>query len=107
VIAGCASGGHDSQSQEVSRAKFHRQWPFTISRGTLICDGSGGMGAVVLKTPDGTTYAINGIARGERYTYDGSRPVDFEHRIWRNDPHDRGLKVDVGPIIAEGLSLCK
>jgi hypothetical protein len=81
LIAACASPEQDSQSENVSRAKFHRHWPFTISRGTLICDGSGGMGAVVLKAPDGTLYAVNGIARGEGYTHAGSRPVDFEHRI--------------------------
>lgn len=48
---------------------------------------------------DGTVYAVNGIAAGQDF-------ANIEP-IWHDDPKDRGLKINLGPIIDRGLRLCE
>ncbi|HEX2161771.1 MAG TPA: DUF2511 domain-containing protein [Thermoleophilaceae bacterium] len=85
----------------VSRAELGADWPLTVDRGVLSCDGPG----VVFTTPDGSEYAVNGTAKGAGY-------ADIEP-IWREDPAydlpDDGppLRVDISPLIERGLELCE
>jgi len=51
---------------------------------------------VVFRTESGT-YGINGLAK--------SRFADVRP-IWRDDPANPGLKVNIGPMIDLGLQQC-
>ena len=63
-------------------------WPFEVEQARLRCEGKG---AVIL-TVRGMDYAVNGMAASNRY-----RP-----QAVIIDP-----KIDIRPIIARGLTLCK
>ena len=92
-----ACGGADPQSKQVDRANF-ADWPLTSESGTLKCEGSDGVGGVTIEV-DGKTYAVNGSAKGDRSNADIAP-------IWAADKTP-GLKKDIGPLIQEGLRLCK
>lgn len=105
VVYGCSQlGGDDSSGPsegevgEVSRAEFEgegRTWPLTVDRGTLNCEP----GTRVTFTADGTTYAVNGTAKGSGEWGD----ID---PIWADDGSGLGLKVNIGDLIEAGLALC-
>jgi hypothetical protein len=83
-----------SSPAEVSAADLGSDWPLTVDRGTLGCEGGG---AVTFTTEVGTTYAVNGLALSST-----SYP-DVE-AIWADAPG--GLKKDITPLIQRGLALC-
>lgn len=71
-------------------------WPLEPEYGALRCeDGS----AVVFDAPDGQTYAVNGTAK----SWKKGREI---RPIWLDNPDLEGLKIDIGPLIDEGLSRC-
>ncbi|GAB3783882.1 hypothetical protein GCM10027601_17000 [Nocardioides ungokensis] len=78
-----------------------KKWPLTVDSGTLSCDGSNGVGAVVFTASDGTKYALNGTAKSSG-NYADIRP------IWADDKAlGYGLKKDISPLIDKGLTLCE
>ena len=79
--------------EEVSRGDFGADWPLTVDSGVLACQGAG---AVTFTAPDGTTYAVNGLAQSAT-SYPEIDP------IWADSGK---LKVDIGPLIDRGLDLC-
>lgn len=104
VVYGCTQlGGDDANGSsdaagEVSRAEFEaesRTWPLTVDRGTLDC----APGNLVTFTAGGTTYAVNGTAKGANEWAD----IDS---IWADDGSGLGLKVNIGDLIDAGLALC-
>ncbi|MCW2622104.1 MAG: putative lipoprotein [Frankiales bacterium] len=109
VVYGCTQLGDDSSSStgadesagavgEVSRAEFEgegRTWPLTVDRGTLSCEP---VNRVVF-TAGGTTYSVNGTAKGAHQWAD----ID---PIWADDGSGLGLKVNIGDLIEAGLALC-
>ena len=60
-LAGCAAGPGYVKAED-----FGDAWPFTVDEGELICTvvdrGSIPRPAVVFVAPDGTPYALNGVA---------------------------------------------
>jgi hypothetical protein len=76
---------------EIRQAEYGDHWPFAIRQGRLRCEGAG---AVILAA-QGKDYAVNGMA-GTRYA--AIQPI----RKNTSDP-----KIDIGPIISRGLTLCK
>lgn len=83
VIAACGSA-NDPTRREIARAEFGDQWPFTVDAGELACVGPG---TNVVFTADGTTYGVNGTAKGRG----GYPPVD---PIWKEQSlEDRFGKV--------------
>ncbi len=95
-LAACAS-----EAGENAAAKdYGADWPFTVSEGTLRCDGPGW----VTFESDGVTYAINGLASGHADEEGWAEPDE----IWANDDDVMGLgfKKSMGPIIEDGLALC-
>lgn len=96
LIVGACGGNGVGASKDYAEA-----WPFTVSGGTLRCDGPGW---VTFET-GGETYAINGLASG-RAPEEGWRDIDD---IWANAPDVAGfgIKKDIGPIIDDGLMLCE
>lgn len=94
-LAACSGGG---QEATVTKSDMGAEWPLTVDEGTLQCEGSGGVGQVTIEV-DGTTYAVNGSAKGN----EANEAID---PIWA-DGTTPGLKKDIGPLIQEGLRLCK
>jgi hypothetical protein len=90
-------GGDDLAANEarMSRSEYGKDWPLTVEAGVVRCEGAG----AVTFTTGGTTYAVNGLARGM-----GTYPD--VHAIWADDPDFEGLKKYIGPIIDRGLALC-
>ena len=77
-------------------------WPFSFDIGTLHCKENGNKKAIWLNGSDGYTYAINGQAMS---WFERSGMKDGEgrlHRIARDYAHK-----SLGPIINEGLNLCR
>ncbi|MDM2419343.1 DUF2511 domain-containing protein [Mycobacteroides abscessus] len=68
-------------------------WPLTVPEGVLRCRNM----AVTFTTLDGTTYAVNGTARTK---YPGLEP------IWKPHPEVSGARMDIGPLLNKGLTLC-
>jgi len=102
AAAGCSSidSSTGAGGTEVSRGNMGDDWPLTVDKGTLACNGSGGVGEVVFTAPDGTEYAVNGTAKSGGYK--DIRP------IWADDESlGHGLKKDISPLIDKGLSLCE
>jgi hypothetical protein len=105
LICGCSSppagspdGAADPQSKVVGRAIMKDDWPLTADNGLLRCKGSGGVGQVTIEV-DGRKYAVNGSAKGDK----SNAAID---PIWANDTTP-GLKINISPLIQEGLRLCK
>jgi len=103
LLPGCASGvtgdgtaAHD-QSKTIGKSTF-ADWPLTVDSGVLKCAGSGGVGKVTIVV-SGKPYALNGSAKGDKANLD-------IQSIWA-DEGTAGLKRDIGPLIQDGLRLCK
>jgi Protein of unknown function (DUF2511) len=79
----------DQPGIEVNQSQYANHWPFEVEQARLRCEGKG---AVIL-TVRGTDYAVNGMAASNRY-----RPI----QAVIIDP-----KIDIGPIISRGLTLCE
>ena len=79
-----------------------RPWPFTVSEGTLLCApyGVGGNQQSVTFVANRRMYAANGTAKGT----DQFEDIDA---IWKDNPDIPGTKVNIGPILDKGLSLCR
>ena len=92
-------------STQISKSQFKEKWPLAVSQGTLNCEPVPGAIKVhnVTFTTNGTTYALNGIARGHAKTR-GWREIN---EIWLNNPAIPGTKFSIGPLINSGLALCK
>lgn len=76
-------------------------WPLTVSEATLMCarQGVDGGEQSVTLAANRRMYAVNGAAQSTGQYED----VDV---IWADDATYPGLKVDIGPLLAKGLSLC-
>jgi hypothetical protein len=83
-----------SNEHFMSRADYGKGWPLTVESGTLRCDND----AVTFET-DSLTYGVNGTALTK-----GLPRID---PIWAPNPEVKGLKIDIGPLIDEGLALCE
>ena len=87
----------------ISKRDYGKEWPFTVDQGILKCDNN-----AVIFISNGRTYGVNGTAksRGRNQGYS-----DIED-IWAFDPlfSDGGnneVRINIGPIISDGLKLCK
>ena len=91
-------------SVTVSQKEYGDKWPLTVSAGTLRCIGPAQ--SIVIDVPGKGTYAINGTAKTirKRNPSTGWKLIDD---IWRPDPSNKGLKVNIGPLIDRGLALCR
>jgi hypothetical protein len=96
VLTACGGGSDDEG--DVSRSQFQadgKEWPLTVDSGTVACEP----GSRLTFTSDDTTYAINGLAKG-----DGEwAEID---PIWAYDGSGLGLKVDISDLIEAGQALC-
>lgn len=90
-----SSGEEDADGMRVSADDYGDDWPLTVSSGTLDCQRE-----AVTFTTQGTTYAVNGMAESH------DLGVDIEP-IWADNPEIPGTKKNIGPLIDDGLELCK
>ncbi|MGV3613352.1 MAG: DUF2511 domain-containing protein [Fluviicola sp.] len=103
----------DAPQKFVSRSMFGNEWPLTIDKGTLKCLDYGG---VVFITEDGQIYGVNGTAK----TYGKTAGYSDIEDIWADDlvtkkslmevgvsEKDASSKISIGPLLDEGLKLCK
>jgi len=56
VAMGCS---RPSNEREISSGEYGKKWPFSVERGILSCENN-----EVLFTANGTTYGVNGTAKG-------------------------------------------
>jgi hypothetical protein len=99
LIGLTACGGGSGADGDVSRSQFEadgKVWPLTVDSGTLACEP----GSRITFEADGTTYAVNGLAKG-----DGSY-ADIDP-IWADDGSGLGLKVDISHLNEVGQTLCE
>ena len=82
----------------VSRDGYEHAWPFTVDYGRLTCHGSG---EVFFRSPDGTRYALNGLARASDPSGPDIRDI-WEHR----DSAPPGWNPDLSQLIPDGFKLC-
>lgn len=91
----------------ISKEQFGDKWPFTVERGILQCKE----GKVILFHANGKVYSVNGKADGLAK----SRGYHDIREIWKNNPEYSKFfapddpehpKINIGPIIEEGLKLC-
>ena len=79
----------DQPGIEVNQSQYANHWPFEVEQARLRCEGKG---AVILSV-GGTDYAVNGLAASNRYRQIQAVIID--------------PKIDFGPLISRGLTLCK
>ena len=105
VLALCVSATAFAASTKIAKTDLENYWPLTVDAGVLNCEYFPGNAKLQLVTftADGKTYALNGIARGHAKNRGWSeiRP------IWKENASIPGTKVDIGPLINRGISLCK
>lgn len=89
-------------SERVSSADFGETWPLKVKDGVLNCEPIYEY-EIVTFTTNGKTYAVNGLARGNRAKKRGWLDVE---KIWKTDPRDPELKINIGPLIDRGRALC-
>ncbi|MCY3507307.1 MAG: DUF2511 domain-containing protein [Chloroflexi bacterium] len=86
VLVACGGG------KDINRSDYGSRWPFTVDSATLHCDRQ-----MVWVEANGRKYALNGTAQTH---LEGALPLE---RIWRRS---NGVRVNIGPMIREGLALC-
>jgi Protein of unknown function (DUF2511) len=94
------------RTRRIVRSELGSDWPLRVDSGTLGCDGRNGAGAIVFALDDGTTYALNGIAKGRTSLSGRDLYLDIEP-IWLPHPEISDLKKDIGGLIAQGQKLCE
>ena len=106
-VSGCGSSSGDSPSPSpssltISRADLGDQWPLTINPITLHCEASGPYQYVTFDY-NGTTFALNGTARGVASERGWT---DWQPDLWADDPRLEGAKVIPNELVSRGLALC-
>ncbi|MGN8344369.1 DUF2511 domain-containing protein [Pseudomonas sp. SMV71] len=102
VFAMLASGASDAneKSQKVSSQDYGDAWPFTVDSVDLLCDGPSPKALV--KTSDGTVYALSGSARSQAK----DRGWSDGREITKPDPAMPSVKMDYSNIVQRAQALC-
>lgn len=82
--------------QVVRAADYGDAWPFAVESGTVRCVKPRNE---IIFSSEGKVYAVNGTAKSNK-DYADITP------IWKDDPKNEGLKINLTPILDLGLSLC-
>lgn len=87
--------------QLISADDYGDAWPFTVEEMHLSCFP--GNALVVSDAETGVMYPLNGVANAKAAAL-ALEPIE---KVWRADPDIAGAKVSLGPVIEQGLPLCK
>lgn len=96
VFVWSQSGSQSPPRGFVSREAFGADWPLTVDSGILRCEPP----QLVVIDTGGTTYAVNGSAKGTKRWADADT-------ITAPHPSIVGGRMDVAPLISRGLDLCR
>ena len=94
-----------SDIKTIKQSDYGEKWPLTVPEATLLCKGWGGVYVYVNER----YYPVNGLAGSQQIidTYIGEPIYDLQD-IWASDPVSKyGLRISIGPLIDDGLKLCK
>ena len=94
VFVACSDDSN--RGEEISEKDYGDKWPFTVASGRVECIAP----SKVVFHANGKTYAVNGMASGDKRFRD-------LREIWRDNPDPIFPKINIGPIIDKGLTLCK
>lgn len=78
--------------QAVHKDDFGNSWPLTVDQGIV----ANRNGAIIFRY-EGQEYQLNGIAIAQGY-----QPID---PIWKINPENPSIKIDIGVLIDVGLTL--
>ena len=97
AVGACSSAapGSEASGKTLRSSDYGSDWPLTVDEGVVTCEAS-----AVYFTTGGRRYAVNGMATGRKDAPD----IDV---IWKANPALEGTKINIGPIIDEGLKLCE
>jgi hypothetical protein len=84
---------------KISKQEMGAEYPFTVDKGILGCEGKRGVGLVTF-TANGKTYAVNKVDTGPK-------KYPLKDAIWADDPSNPGSKIVITPVIQRGMQLCK
>ncbi len=105
LVTGCGDDNsttiHDN-SRIITEADYGDAWPLTVPEATLICEAPV---SVILKVGS-NYYGVNGIGTTYVEREYPSNSGDLES-IWRADPGGIIPRMNIGPLIDDGLELCK
>lgn len=76
----------------VSKDELGNSWPLTVDQGIVVNRN----GAIIFRYED-QEYQLNGVATAQGY-----QAID---PIWRNNPDNPSMKVNIGVLIDVGLKL--
>lgn len=94
LVTATSCGEVPTNEIAITQGQFGDAWPFTTSNGILKCENK----AITFRT-NTRTYGINGTAQG--------RGFPGPEAVWKVDPSVPGKRMDIGPILDKGLSLCQ
>lgn len=86
-------------SRTVMASEFGREWPLTVTDGTISCTQQGAAKIATFIAPGGKWYALNGAASSR-----GHADID---PIWKDNPENPGAKKSIRPLIDAALKLCR
>lgn len=97
----------ESEKGWINRAQFGDDWPFTVDRVRVFCDGSGNVVFPSVEV-DGIRYALTGGAQA----YSRSKRKDWKTlnsgtAVWRDHPTISGTKVSISPITDRAKTQCE
>lgn len=101
---------------EISHKDYGDKWPFSVEKGDIACRKN-----AVFFVVDGTAYAINGVASSQGYTditpiwRENPEFLEQQKQIAKKEKKSLAevqeimgiLRVDISPILNEGLKLCR
>lgn len=105
TLTACGSSDPDAEAAEpqpppneaaVTQDQYGDAWPLTVDEGVLRCDP---VDQVIFTGPDGNEWQVNGAAASAGY--------DDIEPIWADNPSIDGAKVNISPLIDDGLELCE
>lgn len=101
AAAGLFASAAQADQDLIDAESFGSPWPFTFEEAYVACHA--GQAVTVMDANSGRMYPLNGTAR-HKASQLGLEPLE---PVWRDNPDLPGTKVDVGPVIEKGLSLCQ
>lgn len=81
--------------RRITAKEMGDKWPLTVDEVDIECRADGRLALIHY---DGVIYGINGTAMQAGFT-------DFRP-LWKDNPTEKGLKINIGPLIAAARRLC-